>query len=453
MQSDSSKLPVLNKAVLTYQSVTFRKNDSSRFIGIAPLQAGWNQLEVLPRNVDVTSISLVDPDSNLSLLRKGYRQYNDTMTPSMPTPVKVTQANINYTGLLVKKEGNSISVLTNDGLLEITEPYILRYTECLAGQCEVIVPRVNLFLENQQDPASLTTTPSELTFESTGFSWEAVYKASLDLDRQTLKVLSCDISCVNQTELSLINVNASFLAKPDENRYHMRSRSLMAQASMASNFSSQQTTAGSAIYSLDQKIDLPEKSQSVFNLVRFVNIPILTEIRFDILSKPKHPNTIVKFVVPQEMVDGIPAGEVECWDGRTWLANSNIPMSAPRDTVTLFLGENAFINIQTGIISSLMQEEVTVDDDGTEYKIRRTSYIITVRIKNNSQRTVQVYPYQTYERKIKSLKIENQSSNSPPIMLTMITASDNDDLGNRLQFNLPELAPQDEFVFAYSAII
>jgi len=462
----------MRNSTLKYRSVIFRKNGESRFIATCVIGEGWNQVQEIPRLIDISSISLLDPNSTYNLLQKAFRDYEDTMTPSMPTAIEISQNQNNYHGLLVKKSPNCVSLITDEGLMEITSPYILRYTKCLQGQCEPIIPRVNLLFSNMPTNENIKFTgdmETELTFTSEGFSWDASYKAIFDFDSGLMSSLSCDISCSNKTELSLLGVEASFLSKSDEgNRYRHMPRAMMSQTTMAApRFSSEQTVTGGAIYKLDTSVNIPERSTSSFNFVKFLNIPIVTIIRFNILERPKHPNTVVKFVIPEEMIDGIPTGNTECWDGKTWLSNSEIQMAAPKDSVTLYLGENAFINISTGVISNLMAEEVENDEDDISdgsvrvvgdhggYAIRRSIYYVSVTVKNNSQRKVKVVPYHPNERKVKSLKVTQQIPAKSPVLINLVTPLDNsdDDLGNRIEFDIQELAPGEEFKFAYTAII
>src|SRR5579885_321307 len=404
----------MNQRSLKYEHVTFRKSGNSRFIVIYDVVPGWNQIQGVPKLIDVSSISIVDLKSRFFIKTKAFRNYDDILTPSLPTEVEVERPSnmdpgLIYKGLLVKKDPQVVSLLTEEGLIEVTAPYILSYKNCGKEYCRSMVPRVNIEFISELK----TSEPLRLGFEAEGFSWDASYKTIVDFNNRVLSELNCEISCINQTELSLENVKVSFMSKSDENnRQIVRS----AQAMMASpRFSSEQTSAGSTLYHLNDLVNVPERSTSIFNFFRLINIPVDIDIKFNILEQPKHPKTFVRFRVPKQLVDGIPSGMIQCWENKTWLNNSYIPMSAPNDLIILNLGENAFIKLTINV------HETPLKDNQTS--IEEVLYRIHVRIDNNSSGPIKIVPYQLISGGARDIKSD--------IKYRII----DDDIGNRIEFN------------------
>jgi hypothetical protein len=427
-------MEIHHKSNLKYKSVIFNRNGSSRLIASADLVPGWNQVQELPKSADISSISLMNPDLNLIIKKKLFRDYEDTMTPSMPTEVTVSHGDQSMSGLLVKKDQQSISLLTeNEGLLEITQPYILKYTTCHQGQCEPIKPRVNLFLESlleTNEPIS-----RDLTFTAQGFSWEASYKLIIDFSKEIITRLISEIQISNQTNLNLENVNVSFLAKAEDRR--IRPRAL--EVTMAQPISSEQTQIGSVLYSLEDPVTVYERSLASFTMFSISDLPMKEVISLDILARAKHPLTKIHFEVPEELENGMPDGKVECWSD-IWLADDHIPMAGPGEEIKLNLGENAFIDCDIEIETTEVKETKTENKEQEE--IERTQFKINVSIKNRSNRKISnMVAFQRINREPKLFQFLTESQ---PIHAKWEK--------NRLLFTIPELEKDDEFSFMYSVI-
>lgn len=428
---------------LKYKTVTFRKAGKARFVVVASIVDGWNRLQEVPKLIDVASISILDPiqttTSPIILTKKAFRDYDDILTPALPTEVEITTNTATYSGLLVKRNASSVNVITSVGLLEITMPYILRYTTCLQDRCESVIPRVNLFFEVNQSN-SQPVQELNLTFAAGGFSWDSNYKAVIDFDRKLLTSFTGQISVSNETDLALQNVTVSFLSKTDENNYQ---RPGVAMMTRSAQFSTEQTNAGSAIYRLQEPVTILEKSLSSFNFVNFKSLPVTIEVRFDILQRPKHPVTVVKFKVPESAVDGIPGGVVECWDGTTWLTDTQTPMAAPSELVILHLGENAFLSLKIEMTINQLEEQETQN-----YAVRRSLYNVNVSIKNNSVRRQLIGAYHPIDKEVKDLKVSNGVK--AEVISRVGGIETHDDLGIRIHFTIPALEPKASFNFQYS---
>jgi hypothetical protein len=419
---------------LTYKTVTFRKNGNSRFVASASIIPGWNRLQEVPKLLDVSSISILDPASPLKISMKAFRDFEALLEPSMPTEVEVVSAtNQMYSGLLVKKTPTVVSLVTDKGLVEISAPYVLSYSRCLSGDCRSVVPRVSLYFENI--PLD-TSERVDLTFVAGGFSWEASYKAILDLERHTMLSFVGEIQCRNDTDLLLDNVEVAFMSKSDEESY---GRPLMAMAVQrsANYVSSEQTMAGSAIYRLNQRVRIPEKSLASFKFVEFGDFTVSVESRFNILQQPTHPLTMVKLQLPSDIVDGIPAGPVECWDGTTWLATSHIQMTAPDQWMVLNLGENAFVTLKIEMVVNRIEDSVE-----TNRTVERSLYKVSVSIENRSKYLVYLVPYHPIDREVKDLKV------TPKLLINEYTPFDGS--GKEIQFTVPAMKPDTTFAFEYT---
>lgn len=502
---------------LTYRSVLFRKTGESRFIATATVIQGWNIVQEVPKTINIESVSTLDPYDTVSITKRAYRMYDDTMTPSMPTNVIVQQGGREYEGILVKRFPDGIGVITQDGLTELSIPYNLKYTSCMKSQCKPILPRIGLYFESNineelvpvasnrgsalapvctpgpnvtcstgtiRKSPTLSIRPSsslpvadtdrqfsnesssvDLTFSADGFSWSAFYKAFFDFTAKYIVYLSADISCVNKTELPLIDVDASFVSKSDEvGVYEYRPRAMAAGATMSrmsqATPSSEQTTIGSTVYTLGYKVTVEEKSTSTFNLAILKNIPMVSHLMLNIADRPDHPYTIVRFTLPEKVKDGLPAGPIECWEhnnkqsnttqSNKWLTNTNMPIAAPGEEIILELGENSFVEVNVSMtINRLREENISkeveseeTDDFGNAIQvIQRSSYKVSVTIVNRSDRNVELLPFHPIYRE----PTEFQSSLDAHVATPKHG-------GLRVEFKMLELKPNDKYTIQYSMI-
>jgi hypothetical protein len=418
---------------LTYQAVTFRKSGNSRFIVSVSIISGWNRIHEVPKLLDVSSVSLLDPLSPVKLTMKAFRDYNALLEPSMPAEVEIITTNSTYDGLLVKKTSTTVSLVTNTGLIEISAPYVLSYIGCPQNSCKSIIPRVSLYFEN----LNLTDNHRvDVTFEAGGFSWSANYKAIFDFERQVLLNFSGEILCRNDTDLLLEDIEASFMSKSDENEYPHLMMAMAVQRS-ASYASSEQTAAGSAIYRLPNRVRIPEKSLASFKFIEFGGFNVKIKSLFNILQRPLHPMTIVKFDLPNEFTDGIPAGSVEIWNGTTWLADSQLPMTAPGQSITLNLGENAFVILKVDVSVNNFEDSANSDQ-----RVARSLYKVSVAIENRSQYMIYIVPYHPIDREVKDLQT------TPSLLITEFTPSDGST--KQIQFGVPAMKPNSSFAFQYT---
>ena len=425
--------------MLNYKEILFRSNSNSRFIvSLDNPQNGWNSVKELPRTVKIETLSVLNPNDKFSITEVNYKDYSSSITPDLPSAVKITQDKETKEAILLSKTSESIIVLWNNKLLEVSKPYTIEYDKCSNANCELIYSGVDILLSENVN-SRVVNKNLDMTFEAGGLSWEAYYKIFIDFDNSKIEELSADIVCKNNTGLDYLEIVGRFMAEPE--RYRTRSLSMAAMSSMPENVNSTQTNTGSAIYTLKNKISIPKESTCRYNLIRLINIPTEIKLEYNILSQKQHPETIIKFNIPKELTDGIPAGDVEFWDNKTWLSTNHIPMAGPNDEILLSLGQNAFVRTRTSVLTKRLKDKIIKDENGMEREIMRTAYFVKVDISNYSVRPISIIAYHPLDG-----IIENYRSK-----LTSNVRKDSD--GNeRLEFSFKDILPNSSANFEYELV-
>jgi len=176
------------------------------------------------------------------------------MTPSMPTAIEISKIKNNYHGLLVKKSPNCVSLITDEVWWKLLPLYFAIH-KMSQGQCEPIIPRVNLLFSNM--PTNENINSLEIWRQNWHSHPKDFHGMPLTKQYSILTADWCHLSAVifhaPTRRNYLFRVEASFLSKSDEgNRYRHMPRAMMSQTTMAApRFSSEQTVTGGAIYKLD----------------------------------------------------------------------------------------------------------------------------------------------------------------------------------------------------------
>jgi len=485
--------------MLTYNLVTINKAGKSRFavstnIDSSQLNSNvWIKIQEVPKSIDISSLQLLNESRDLyRITKRAYREYDDIVTPVIPTRVSVTSkhsietpndniidnsTDASYDGLLVKKDNSTgiVSVITDTyGLIEITPPYVLQYTECDLDHCSPVYSRVNIKLvpintnNNSKEIISIEKDRIiKLGFEADGLTWKAFYQCFFDFDLKLITSLTGDIEITNDMELGLTDVEASFTSTVnnyneysdnDSGGYRPRamlaSQSKLVSAPSSSPYDdndSSQNFIGATTYSLKELIDIPEKSCSTVNLLRVKNLPMQSFLMLDLLSRVTRPKTLVTFKIPKEFINGVPGGKIEAWstennkkeNGRdVWLGNMSMPVSGPEEEVILNLGENQLVECQVTIAYDNIETE-NIDNNSDKSKRNRTKYTVEAKIYNRSSRSIKIYPYQ---------RLSNDNTDDISTLKGNYNGKVVNDkkAGLRLEFDLPNIMSGNFIILKYS---
>jgi hypothetical protein len=473
---------------LKYTKCEFKKNGKSVLRGVVNVSLGWNLIEEVPKSIDSTTLSVVDPKSSLIITKKIYREFEDSILPSTPTEVLITSdvdKKITLHGILVKKNMDFATVIIYEPAVategserkvtvkEIAPPYEITYLEydnvetvdnnVAQGnrKCIPFKPRISLYFESNSSPSpvalsSMTSgvvakgmvssysSQVELAMSATGFNWGAAYRMYLDFQRNIISVFESDLWCENKTDLNLKNVEASFLSRSDEG--YIIPRSLSAQ-SLVRSAKSSATSTGSVIYTLKDRIDVAARSITSQNFFRISSIHMLTNLMLDVAENPSHPNTLISFICPLELENGIPSGDVEIWEDGKVISNSYIDTTPPKDTVILDLGQNTFVKVKIDHATEPIRV-INPKDSKTAMSFRSlsdsieqmsTRHIVSVTIKNLWDKSVTVIPYHPVSKQVNDVQSNYNVSYTGDINTNL-----------RLEFTLPLIYPGQEIKLAYS---
>lgn len=468
---------------LKYTKCEFKKNGKSVLRGVVNVSLGWNLIEEVPKSIDSTTLSVVDPKSSLIITKKIYREFEDSILPSTPTEVLITSDVDNKKtmhGILVKKNMDFATVIVYEPdvategserkvtVKEIAPPYEITYLECgnvenVTGQgnrkCIPFKPRISLYFESNSSPSpvalssmtsAFSSNPSgvvakgmvssylsqvELAMSATGFNWGATYRMYLDFQRNTISVFESDLWCENKTDLNLKDVEASFLSRSDEG--YIIPRSLSAQ-SLVRSAKSSATSTGSVIYTLKDRIDVAARSITSQSFFRISSIHMLTNLMLNVAENPSHPNTIISFICPLELENGIPSGDVEIWEDGKVISNSYIDTTPPKDTIILDLGQNTFVKVRIDHSTNPIR---AIQSKGQPESIEQmaTRHMIRVNIKNMWDKPVTVIPYHPVSRQVDQVQSTHNVSYTGDINTNL-----------RLEFAIPVIYPGQEVKLEYS---
>lgn len=401
--------------MLKYEKITFGQSGNSRFTAQIEPQEGWTLISNVPKTLSLISVSILDPESVWSIEKK------IMSNPYYLQMVTVEQNGKIYEGKLIQSNETSVIISQPDNTkIQITNPFVLKYNE------------QSSFLELFFVKKSFTTRPQKLTFTAEGFSWSASYRTNIDFKTNKISIFQCNIELANNTDFSLKDISIDLVSKP-EPKYSSRGIAMSA-APRAQSIQSEQTSIGTSIFKLPQKIDLPAKMITSEVLGRTEMLKCEIKLKFGIIEGKGHPNTIVSFKVPENFKDGIPSGSIECWENITWLNDTYLSMTGPNEVVNLNLGENGLVDVDSVIQTNRVREKEDKEES------ERTKYSVKVTVRNNSEKEIKLFPFQDYYQKIDVI------NHSVPFNL------ENTKRNNIITFDLPPIKSGKSFQFSYEII-
>ena len=334
----------------------------------------------LPKTLDLQTVRLFDlSDQPISVVSRSFDEIKAfTLSSLKDRKITVIKHDKTAVGYLVASSDNMIIMTdlapddTKRGqIIEIQNPDII--------MAEGTRPKTQLNLT--LDPSSLLevikAAELRVLFQASGFSWDAVYQLDLDLTKNFLKSLVCEVSCQNKSGLDLSDVELSLVSKSDDRSYRERSYApTMAMMAQAAPPRGRETVLGTTIYTLPNPVTLLNQNTTILKLFEVKEQPLVKVLSYHLLRGDKHPETMVQFTLPKIPLAGsaknlaYPGGRALFWENDTLLTEDRMEMTTSSTPVTFNLGENGYISIKKEVVSSEVKNG----------RMREEAQIITLQI-------------------------------------------------------------------------